>query len=543
MRLQRPVAGFAAAQNLPLDPISVSPLDLDRLARIFPALAPTLALITNVDAFEALFKDGPPRRVHPHKSRRLRAGVDRDMEAMIDTDPEGLLARESRRRVKLWINLFKVPKDEIKARLICNAIPVNELQQRPPQLRLVSPWAVVRMAARHTHHATFDFRHYFYQFVLDILISRYFGVRRRDGSVVVFRRLPMGWSFSMEIACRVIEAIAAAICRGVRACGHAIDIPTFVDGGDVMSGAHGVRLAVVALLLLCRWLNIEINFPKSDFRVSRKAEFIGLLLDDERRAFHLVPKWQLKLEQWYQHRCAAGRGTWTYRDVLLLTGCIIWGYYALRLPFSSLRPLFAVVSWAVSAEKESWDQICDFEPNALIDSYVATVVADTWMPYPEPKRHVFAETDATPWSWGHVITSALRDIRSTCYGFLARELPIHIAEMVGAVITIGHVAALFPHSVLVLGIDNEVTRYVLLKGHSPVDALNELTAEADSICRGADLILVPVRVDTENNLSDSPSRRLRHIQSDIQRTTVADPGLSCHGYLNRGANAHACSRE
>lgn len=535
-RTQRPVSGFAAAQSLPLDPIAVPTLRLDRLIRLLPCLAEVLCYITDIAAFESLLlpsgAGGDDGRAHRHpmpQSRPIRPAMEADVPELIASD---MLVPIARRRVREVIGMFKVPKSDEVARLIGNAIPVNKRQRAPPPVDLPSPIDIVHRAARFRFFAQVDLRHFFYQFGLGELVRAFFCIRRRGGPPLAFTRMPMGWTWAMYVAQRVAEALANAVQRVMTRCGHTICIRAYVDGlilmvMDVRCG----QVAMMLLLLLLHRVRSTVNWKKSQLEFLPTVEFVGLQLDSERHGFRLLPSWCDRLHSWYEEKLVSA--IWTWRDILLCAGSIVWAWYARQLPFSKLRPMFNLVSWVVSSPKSSWDEVCpSFVPDDSLDAFLRVAVEDVWESFRGTEGHTFAETDATPWSWGHVFTTARRAVYQTCFGAFASVLPIHIAEMVAAVLTIYHVAVDRPGTTLVLGIDNEIVKWVLRKGHSPVDALNLLAAEADNVARWGRLFVLPVRVSTDNNMSDEPSRRC-HPDGDVSGLAAMVEGEKCPGYASR----------
>lgn len=506
-------------------------MDIVVLLRLYPDLVPVLAPITDVQAFEALFL-APPSRTAKHKvkilpTKRLSKHVSAELPAL---EQAGLVQAASRREIKMYIDMFKVMKSETSSRLIINSVPVNELQCRPPRLELPTAPQLIHSGARWRLHNVIDLRHWFYQIPIAPEIRAYFGFRAHDGSTKVFSRLPMGWQRSMDvaqrIACRVADAAVTAVCkvRGAGCCAQ----QTYVDGVRLVSNdASTQRLLVAAFLLLLHKLKVDVNYKKSDFTISGESEFVGVQHSWDRQAHRLLPAWQRDLRAWYNSR--RGRA-WSWRDVLVLAGSLTWGFYALDWVRADLRDVFDLVAEAMQAPKNSWDEISPFSPSTAMDSLVELVCSAAWQPYRGASgRRFFAETDATPKQWGHVFLNLFKQVLSSCGGVFGGVLPIHIAELLGAVITIHH-AATRPEcqgSILILGIDNEVARIVLTKGHSPVPELNDLAREGWLVARSADMLVIPHRVDTSHNLADFPSR------ADLSPASAASLGISteCPGTL------------
>jgi hypothetical protein len=537
-RLRRPIGGFAAAQELPLDPIRVGRINTTRVVRIIPSLAPVIACVQDNKTFLARFKPvtGPASDDVPQLGRPLRDSMARELPAL---ELAGIVVDIPRRSVKGTINLFKVPKNDEVARMISNCVPLNLLMERPEALHLHSPASIVRIASRYSLAADVDLRHWFDQFgICDEMRCR-LAFRTEDGKYRALDRMPMGCLDAMHVGHRTAEGIGHAVQTAMRRAGHDVAIPAFVDGLAVFVNCERVgKLAVMVLLVLLRYCNAEVNWRKSHLRFALNLEFIGLNLDLKRRAYQLLQKWRQEFADWFREKTddalwpADGHNKrWTFRDILHLCGCILWAWYARQLSMAELRPLFdTVISPTVSAEKLTWDDETVFVPTEQICAWQAEAVSDTWEPFRGTAGRRFAETDATPSTWGHVMTTALRGVMETCCGVLDKVEPIHIAEMIGAVLTIYHMAIKYPGCTLVLGIDNEVTKFVLRKGHSPCDELNQLAAEVHRLLRQQGVVLVAVRVSTDNNISDEPSRRcLRCVVHPVPNSDIIDtsaPGLA-----------------
>ena len=118
---------------------------------------------------------------------------------------------------------------------------------------------------------------------------------------------------------------------------------------------------------------------------------------------------------------------------------------------------------------------------------------------------------AGPKQWAHVLTDAQREVFQVCSGRFPAELRIHIAiaetrPLLLSIYCISHLALSAPRSTIVIGIDNEVTRWVLKKGHSPVDQLNRCSLIAARILAATACVLRPGRVNTHRILADAPTR-------------------------------------
>lgn len=497
---------FLRTQEVPLDPIIVDPVDHVRIARLLPDTAEALALLHDDAAFRAqLLPDdhragqGPHRRTGCRPPRRpLSVPLSRELPALRSA---GLLAPIRRRDVEEYMDLFKVLKTEDKSRLIGNAIPTNKRMRPPPPCELAPPPEIAQRSGGWRFFTTVDVRHMFYTFSLSPAVAAWFAIHDRDGTVEAFSRMPMGWTYAMYIAQRVSSAIARWVMQRV----PGTSVEAYVDGWILRAHSTAVSQRVTAALLcLLLYLHVPVNWPKSTLTPSTTAEFVGVEHDSDRQGYRVLTSWQHELTEWYAER--AGR-RWTWRDVLVYAGCVTWVWYVRGDPMAELRAVFDLVGWAVATAKSTWDDACPFTPTAEHDRFMAHATADVWVPYRATGgQRTFAETDATPHQYGHVFTSAVRDVLATCGGRFIEPLAIHLAETLGAVITISHAAVVTPDTRLVLGIDNEVARSVLRKGHSPVPALNALALAGHRAARDGGLVVVPYRVNTHRNLADAPSR-------------------------------------
>ena len=528
-RLQRPVSGFAAEQRLPLDPIQIPPLRVHQIERLLPETQEVLRILYDEAAFRARVRPGSAMDVDTpvQPTRRLRPTMSKEVPALIEG---GLLTRIPRRQARMFMDLFKVRKDQHWARLIGNAIPQNECMLPAPHCELPAPPTIAHDCGGYRCFTVIDFRHYFYEFPLSELVRRFFAVRDADGSILAFSRMPMGWDHSMWIAQRVASAIARLIMRAMRA--YRISVTAYVDGLIIRAhNSHRGALATIATLKLLKHLGITPNVKpeKSQLIPSPRCEFVGAEHDAGRQAFRLLPEWVSQLDVWFTSMYTRA---WTWRDVLVFAGSISWAWYMRAAPMAEIRSVFDLVAWAVSSPKESWDATCPFTPGQEHRDLVTAVAANPWEPYRGTGRLYCAETDATPSAYGHVFTSAMRVVHSQCGGYFDRQMPIHITETLGALFTLYHAVAEFPRqSRLLLAIDNEITRCVLCKGHSRIPWLNALALEWGQLERGAGWRTTKYRVKSSRNLADEPSRW------DIARMAACP---CCAGVMSRfeGAVSH-----
>lgn len=518
--LQRVPAQQRVVQNLPLDRMTAKdvgePIAVDRLLRWFPDLRPVLLLITCLTHFLALFKGPPP--THGGAPRRVGEGVTKDLPML---EGVGLVRRVPRRFASFFCDLFKVEKDPGEtSRLITNATAINAEHRDPPHLELPTPKDLVFSGAKYKYHVVFDFRHYFHCFPLSEEIQRYFCFRSFVGDILAYCRLPMGWTWSMHIAQRVALRVATAVVNAVnKSFGEklcACDV--YVDGVRIMSDHPNVlRLACLTLVVLCLRLKIPINWKegKSQPYPARGSEFVGVQHCTEQRAFRLIPKWCSDFGLWFSHK--RSHGGWTFRDLLNLSGTIGWAIYALDWPAASYRFLFDFTSRVILFPKSSWDHHAPLSLADLSAPMIAAalrVIANDWQPFTGAgTKRIWAETDSTRKQWGHVLTDVHRNVYSRCAGLFPAEIVIHIAELLGALYTIAHVAVNPDNEgcTLYLFHDNEIAKSVLRKGHSGTAEINDVLVDHPALvlARRCRIRIVHLRINTTRNCyADYESRRL-----------------------------------
>ena len=118
-----------------------------------------------------------------------------------DLVESGILKPLPRRKAKIWISAFLVPKQRKRTlRAILNAIPLNDLQEMVPgPLDLPGLSNIEDMIRTHAFFCETDGKSWYNQFALPQLALPFFAIRI-SGKTLAWATLPMGWKSSAKIA-------------------------------------------------------------------------------------------------------------------------------------------------------------------------------------------------------------------------------------------------------------------------------------------------------------------------------------------------------
>lgn len=120
----------------------------------------------------------------------------------------GILKREARDKIKIFLKAFEVPKiKKLRVRLIINAIPTNDLTGDPMGMHLPTERDVEEAVLNFNYFLEVDGTSYYNQFPLTREVAAYFGLRIGDGNFV-WCTGPMGWKEMPAAAQACTDVIA-----------------------------------------------------------------------------------------------------------------------------------------------------------------------------------------------------------------------------------------------------------------------------------------------------------------------------------------------
>jgi hypothetical protein len=193
---------------LPLDPIEVKEFNMPRMRTAFGLLSDTvpfaaraLSIIQDADVFRRSVLATPCMAVTSLTGRAIERRYDAEhIPKLVDW---GIAGQVNESEVLCMSGYFAVEKNETYSRAIFNGIPVSAICRGPPAVHLSDGAAAVthfRQLRGRVWFATLDLRHWFHQFALGAQVRPYFGLRSPSLGPLVWRRLPMGWSWSPWVA-------------------------------------------------------------------------------------------------------------------------------------------------------------------------------------------------------------------------------------------------------------------------------------------------------------------------------------------------------
>jgi hypothetical protein len=278
--------------DLPLDRVNVARRFkvnyAEHASRMFPWLLTALALISDIDSFQALFQT-PFSEIKIDWAQR---SSDRYFRHLDQLRADGLIEEERSGTLKFLSKYFAISKKDLTARAIFNGRKLSRLQKTPDPVNLPEVPDVLKTAA-HLHDQlqrgtsrvlapsvyVADIRHYFHEISVSPDIAKYFGVMCR-GVPYSWRGLPMGWAHSPRIAqCLawslvLYQAPQCLLAESQKAASSAHP-PSFVFSRDPNGACTGIIFIWYDnLVILC--------YNNDHFRAIVKT------INDNRKSYNLV---------------------------------------------------------------------------------------------------------------------------------------------------------------------------------------------------------------------------------------------------------------
>ena len=337
-------------------------------------------------------RDIPPSDVQPHHTTR-----------MLET---GIIEEVDAKNVRAWLRAFNVLElAKGRFRNIQWTRTINELL--PDSLQVVfNPMEFRRqLVNKASCAAERDFKSYYHQFLLSVLIRNFFALRLPvpEGGTKLFRLCvgATGQKHMVHVACATTNALLNFPREDV-ICDTQIDNVLFA-GSPIQ-----VAEALATLCQRCEKVDVTINDPTDDFAsiIKTKLTWCGIVLDFENKRVSVGEKSLKKLElSWSQ------KSTWTWQGFAAHMGLLWWSFQIHRYPiarFFNLLRFVSTTSQAMqAADDKHWHHTAIIHPHVWLDldawTKLALDNAPTFVPVPPaPESVVKVLVDASSHGWGFV---------------------------------------------------------------------------------------------------------------------------------------------
>jgi hypothetical protein len=304
--------------------------------------------------------------------------------------------------------LYLVPKrgpDALLWRVILAVLSLNRRCRRPPRAPIPHLRELIRRVLRGDYAYRCDFRSWFYQFGLGAAVAAYWflwALRIAGGhglpQCCSFDRMPMGWVWSVFIAC----ASALLLLRAGTM--DAVGIDSSVLNDQSVWVDDGVLWDTDRARLMNRWAGVQKVLLEAGAELKeaegpvRRFQMVGIVFDLVAKRWRLQQKWVDTFRAGVE--AIASRCT-TLRTYWRLVGCAVWAVYVLHVPYAVLEPAFVALR-EVAPTPPARATLRDLRQEmvvpksamrALVD---VAAVADAWRSLPGPPRCIMPlATDAS----------------------------------------------------------------------------------------------------------------------------------------------------
>ena len=437
-----------------------------------------LDMLTDVTVFRQMFLEGRtlPTKTPTRISRHMRHHLD-DMERyeiIGFDDPHALMP------------LFCVPKKNGTLRLILDCRWLNALGAAPPPMHLPTIHGVLEYVLQNNWAAQVDNSSWFYQFRLAAAVSRYFGARiagHRGKTLtdVVFRKMPMGWTWAPAFGQRVSNVLT----RGLGMC--------WVDN-TILAAQTREELLVNIQKLSDRFADANVIADMSTLVPARSLEFLGVEVDLEAKRFRMSKSWIEKISEKQVAHCS----TLSLRTLYEHLGRFLWSAHVRQIPLCTFPHVVDAMSSAVRGTNldDGWDQNITLTQEQLRDlqKLEGIVLGNDWTILKTTgsegacKFEVWSDASSTESAF-IIIDRYLNKVIGGDQWKTSPETHIFLKELAVAVSALQWCKDnAIADSAVSMHIDNAAAHHSVRKNHSTVLRANELLAQVSDVPRISTLV-------------------------------------------------------
>lgn len=447
-----------------------------------------------------------------------------------------------RGKVLFISNYFSVPKDDQFDRAIFNGralsqkffVPSGIFLPRIPEVLQLASRIVLSSKTRGFSVANYDVRHAFHHFELAPELTPYFSLKRSDGRLVSWLRLPMGWSWSPRICQSVLMSMLVFkrpefldivepmndppsfifLRNGPARVGIIFlwldNVVAVITDNDIARKLHA-HLTMIGRVFGITWKTGSRLISPTEMR-SKGTEFLGVevrdLTTDKTSAsalgFRHTPD---RVERWKMRSVSSIS---TCREVFAVIGVLMWNQYVRSLSLHLIGPVIEVAQrTGRKGFKSGWNSpahLTSEECSNLMEHF-HTVLQN---PYTAPslwanELWLVTDSSSTHGAWLLLDTSGrLLDQRSWKWMGAVQSAHIFVKELLVPVMFLEQ--STHTRTLIRLLIDNTAALHVLRRMYSRTKIGTELIRRADRVLTAQEVKLHVGSIRSEDNVADCPTR-------------------------------------
>jgi len=226
---------------------------------------------------------------------------------------------------------------KVRRRLVHDTLSANYLCDSPPNPFFTPLHSLRDVLSKGEFACTLDLRAMYYQIPLDPKVRRFFPFTF-DGQHYQFKRLPMGFRWSVTIAQFITQFLTSSL--------KDVHVEVYIDNILIVGSRSAVIAARQQFLDTCKRYRVSLS---EDSPISHIATYRGIRFDFGNKTFCLDPSFIRK----FHYRCNNHNDSWC--DWRALLGSMIYGLCALGEPFA---PFFALLKWlAANVNTSPWHTV------------------------------------------------------------------------------------------------------------------------------------------------------------------------------------------
>jgi hypothetical protein len=389
--------------------------------------------------------------------------------------------------------VFTVPEPaKRRRRLVHDTLSTNIYTPDPHNPRFRTVDEVQRLVHEGEVAASLDFKCFYYQMGIPSRLRKYF-VFTLEGTTYQFKRLPMGFKWSVDIAQAITKFVTANLSTP-----HVSDV--YIDNA-LLIPQH--KTSIDAIVSEFRTFCARYGMTLGEVQVGTQVTHRGMVLDFEAKTVHLKPHFVTKLTD----RVARNPGSWGhYRSLISM---MLYGVQIMRIPMGKMfhlikfwgrhfetPPRHQVTLWAAALEE--WDRLC---PILRSNRAVAVPLHRT--------TEVILITDAATSS--NLVAGILLLPSRQTFTFTKRihtPMDINCLELLAVVTAFRQFPSILRRRSVLLFTDNTAVFYAVQSMHSRSFFMNALLLDLHELLSATQARVTPIYVPSHLNPADALSREV-----------------------------------
>lgn len=414
-QIQRPPVARTYKNEGTIAKITSNKMDLLMLYEMDPTYLECIKVLIDVDAFLSHLNGPLP---HIRKSSRFML---QHLGTLLEYDTVSIATQPLSYTLPLFTTPKKIPE---QLRLIQDCRPLNSVYDRAPEMDLPLIHVLIAYILSHKFMAQTDGVSFFYQFVLDTLISLHFGARMTNARGkyvdVVMNRMPMGWSWAPTIGQRSANVL-------IRNIGIA-----WVDNFILV--AHDEKdfsQRKIEFFRRIKKVNLEVDKTPEEMVPVQEDIALGIQFNLRLGLYRIDPQWVEKATIRIKDLLSTAKVT--RKNVYVLSGTICWHHYTVRRDLCHLAHLLQFVGRTARAVHAGghWEEQVDMpvEVRSEILEALELIRLNEWKKPKtalEPECEIWSDASDTHWAFLVFAKDILVGAKS---GLTKEELHIFYSEL------------------------------------------------------------------------------------------------------------------